>query len=363
MPSSSRSRSHGGDAALAVGQAKVRHDEIGIALDAAERVQEVGEIAATRHARAPGFEQRAHRIDRVRIVVDHGDQCARDRRRTRRVACPHRERRNPRPGDRRCARRQHAKARAATDARHDLDAMLEQRGEAANDREAKSHAGARSAAARFAHLVELFENARLQRERDSDAGVDDVDGDLRAAAAGADQHAPALGVANRVGDEIAHDALEQAPRRCARQGACRATRSASLFASACGRSSAATLANIGASATRAGVGVSAPASRRDRSRSCSNCASSAPTARWMLATSGCHCAPRARVDKRRDVQPERVQRLSQIMACCGQELALAAVRGFGRGARLVRRARLSLELLDEVEVLVAHRERAGEQRR
>ena len=86
--------------------------------------------------------------------------------------------------------------------------MLEQRSEATDDREAESHSGARSAAARLAHLVELLENARLQRKRDSDAGVDDVDGDLRAAAAGADQDASPVGIANRVGDEIAHDALE-----------------------------------------------------------------------------------------------------------------------------------------------------------
>src|SRR6185437_14530465 len=48
--------------------------------------------------------------------------------------------------------------------------------------------------------------------------------------------------------------------------------------------------------------------------------------------------------ERRNVQPERVQRLAQIVAGGGKQLALRAVRRFRRGSRIERASRLVLEL-------------------
>src|SRR4030095_6622300 len=87
--------------------------------------------------------------------------------------------------------------------------MLQQACEPADDGEPEPHSGVRPAAARLVHLVELFEDARLQRERDADAGVDHVDGDVRACTPGAYQHAAAVRVADRVGNEVSYDALEE----------------------------------------------------------------------------------------------------------------------------------------------------------
>ena len=94
--------------------------------------------------------------------------------------------------------------------------------------------------------------------------------------------------------------------------------------------------------------------------SCANCASSAPSAPRTLATSGASSPSRARLRERRDEQAERVQRLAKVVARGGEELALAAVRGFGRRARVDGGARARLELGDQVDVSIAHRERVGQ---
>ena len=62
--------------------------------------------------------------------------------------------------------------------------------------------------------------------------------------------------------------------------------------------------------------------------------------------------------QRRDVEPERVQRLAQVVACSGEQLAFRPVGGFCGCAGVDRAARPVLELADQVDVFVADDERA-----
>ena len=59
----------------------------------------------------------------------------------------------------------------------------------------------------------------------------------------------------------------------------------------------------------------------------------------------------------RGEEAHRVQRLAEIVARGGEELALRPVGGFRGGARRERGVGLRLELADQVDVLVAHRQR------
>ena len=61
--------------------------------------------------------------------------------------------------------------------------------------------------------------------------------------------------------------------------------------------------------------------------------------------------------QRRGEEAHRVQRLAQIVARGGEELALRAVRGLGRRCASSAALRLRLQLADQVDVFVAHRER------
>ena len=76
------------------------------------------------------------------------------------------------------ARRDDGEARPAADARRHFDPVLEQRRQAAHDREAEAHARVHAVAARVADLVELLEDPRMVFRRDADARVDDVDRDV-----------------------------------------------------------------------------------------------------------------------------------------------------------------------------------------
>ena len=139
-----------------------------------------------------------------------------------------------------------------------------------------------------------------------------------------------------------------------------AARSASPSRPPAARSLRPMRANSGASATRARCGASPPASSCDRSSSCANCASSASTAVCRFATSGRHCASRARP------RAPRCRDRARAAAGAGRGLPPRA-DGSSPGSRLprmreppARHACLSLELGDEVGVLVANRERTGE---
>ena len=88
--------------------------------------------------------------------------------------------------------------------------------------------------------------------------------------------------------------------------------------------------------------------------------SSASTDAWMLATSGFISGLARLRRQRRGEEAHRVQRLAQVVARRGEELALRAIRGLRGGARSFRGARLRGEQLDQVDVLVADRERVRE---
>src|SRR5208282_2726798 len=58
-------------------------------------------------------------------------------------------------------------------------------------------------------LDEFLEDVGLLILRNADAGVPDLDRDRIPAPAAADQDTPAVGVARRIGDEVAEDAVDQ----------------------------------------------------------------------------------------------------------------------------------------------------------
>ena len=125
----------------------------------------------------------------------------------------------------------------------------------------------------------------------------------------------------------------------------------SPFASACAANSRGERARTaGRAGTRARSGASAPASRRERSMSWPNCASSASSAAGRGATSGVRagldaCAPRARRRTgRRACSGWRKSWLAAASSCDFARFAASAAR-----PRLDRRARLRPQLLDEVE--------------
>ena len=216
-----------------------------------------------------------------------------------------------------------------------------------------------AAAAGFADLVELLEDARLMFAGDANARVDDVDRDLDATQPGSDQHAAGLGITYRVRDQIAHDALEQ-------------------------RGIAAHRDPGGGGAQRKSLGVGlrlefrddAREQRRDGDAYACRVQRARFEARQIeqlfeLPFERGHGALHAADQRspfgfgcargqRRDVEPDRVQRLPQVVARRGQELALGAIGGLGGGTRVMCGARLALELLDEVDVLVTHCQRSGQ---
>ncbi len=131
-------------------------------------------------------------------------------------------------------------------------------------------------------------------------------------------------------------------------------------AAACGANSARMRAKSGASATSIGSGVSTPASRRERSMQLRELDLERVRRRFDMRDERTPLGiPRPR-GERCDVQAERVQRLAQVVARGGQQLALRAIRGFRRRARIERASRAILQLADQVDVLVANRERARE---
>ena len=252
---------HDVDAAFAVGEAQIGDDEVGIALDVAQRLQHAAASPPPTTSRAPRFEQRGHRVDGGRIVVDHGDERAAHR-------CGARARRELRrrsrdltaTGAAACgdARESASRGRRATRLRRD--------GRAARRAGARSQARGpcpRMGAARLAiaHLVELLEDARLMLGgMPMPVSTTSIATSPPRSAACADQHAAALGVTHRVRDEIAHDALEQ--RGVAAHGEPRMRRRAAR--APWHRPAAATRCDLARTAAPAARGRSPASARRPR---------------------------------------------------------------------------------------------------
>ena len=106
------------------------------------------------------------------------------------------------------ARQQHAEHRAASLRRVEVDAVAEQRGEADDDRQAEAETALVRVDGSLA-AVELVEDARALLRCDAGTGVPDLQGDRPAASPAADDDAARRGVAQRVGDQVAQDALDQ----------------------------------------------------------------------------------------------------------------------------------------------------------
>ena len=87
--------------------------------------------------------------------------------------------------------------------------MVEQRAKAADNREPEPHAVSRFSPRSSSDLHEFVEDPIAIGGRDSDAAVDDIDTHVRTAAPRAEHDAAAARVAERIGDEIAQDSLEQ----------------------------------------------------------------------------------------------------------------------------------------------------------
>ncbi len=192
--------------------------------------------------------------------------------------------------------------------------------------------------------------------RDARARVDHVQRHLAVLAARADEHAAALRVAQRIGDQVLQDPLQQrgvrvngerrrhdvqaeaARRRMRRElrrqpREQRRQRDAPAFGGERVRLEARQVQQLRElRLERRGGALDAGNQRREFRR-----------------------AP-ARRQRRRE-QRQRMQRLAQVVARRSEQLALRAVGRFRRCTRALRRARLVLGLRDQVHVRVADRER------
>ena len=152
---------------------------------------------------------------------------------------------------------------------------------------------------------------------------------LLAAAARADEHAARPGVAERVGDQVAQDALDQhrVAEEIERWSA--RIRKRRPRSNASGSKSIRRRSSIGASSKWVGFALSTPESILEMSSSSLNRPSSASTEALMLFTTLQHLGVARLLGERRGEQAHRVQRLAQVVAGGGEELGLGAVRDLG----------------------------------
>ncbi len=249
-------------------------------------------------------------------------------------------------------------ARSRSEPRRQRHVVAEQVRQPANDRQAEAHAaGCPGRVAPALHLIELLEYPVAMFRRNADARIDDLDRNVCAAPPCADHDAAARRVAHRVSDEIANHPFEEGrvavdgePRGCAAQDEPLRRRLRLEFrddareerrqrdARAFGRK-------------RAGLEPRQIEQLRElrleRIDGVLDVADQRPPGN----------VTRARRKGRR-VQPERVQRLPQVVACRREQLALGAIGRLGRSARFVRGACLARKPRDEVGVFIADGERA-----
>ncbi len=154
---------------------------------------------------------------------------------------------------------------------------------------------------------------------------------------------------------------------CARQpGRWRPTcrRRRKRFSWACGANSSTRRCISGTSSNGSWRAVTAPASMREMSSSVPNIESIASTEALMRSASAFCFGGQLLGLEGGQVEPERMQRLAQVVACGGEEGRLRAVRGFGGVARIAHRLHRGDQLLAlrrdaAFEVGVEHLELAG----
>ena len=237
--------------------------------------------------------------------------------------------------------------------------MVEQGGEPAHDREAEPHAARARPLGAPGHLEEFVEDALAMLGRDADAAVDDLDHDVAAAPTRADDHAASGRVPERVGHEVAEHSLEhqrirdhRQPRAHERQRETARARLDRRFARE-PREQRRERHALAARIERAGLEARQIDQLRELRFERDERGTDVGDQRRELAVVR---AP----SQRRHEQPERVERLAQVVASGGEELALAAIGFLGRRTRVQRRARAHPELRDQVGIAVARRERVGE---
>ena len=188
--------------------------------------------------------------------------------------------------------RDDAKPRTARWTRIEYQYVVQQCGKATDDGKAQSHAASGIANRCRMHLVELVEDALAMGRFDADAGIDDIERDMGAHPACAEDDAAMLRVAQRVREQVAQHAFERSgialddePRRHHAQ--CQAARQCKR------RQLLDHSREERPQRDAASLRVDSCASSRERSRSCANWASSTSTVVWMLCTSGRQCASRS----------------------------------------------------------------------
>ena len=173
--------------------------------------------------------------------------------------------------------------RAAADRGGDLDRVIEHARDAFDDRkpepEAARHLGA------LVEPVELREDAALLGARNADPGIVDVDAQLAAAPAAADQHAALRRVFDGVGDEVLQQAPQQPAVRADRERAAARRSSRSPFSRASGANSTSSWRSKSSMRKLTISGFSAPVSSREMSSSAPRISSTASSEASMLPTS------------------------------------------------------------------------------
>ena len=88
--------------------------------------------------------------------------------------------------------------------------MAKNIGKTANDRQSESHSTVGFIGNDVvSNLIELLEDPRLMLDGNADAGIDDFNGDTRAAPSCADDNPASARIAHRIGNQVAEDAREE----------------------------------------------------------------------------------------------------------------------------------------------------------
>ena len=189
-------------AAAALAQAQVADHQVGRVDPARDGRECAGLVGRRADVAAPFGQQGAQAFEDAGFIVDHQHPQAADIERQVGV------RRVPRGGIRRRGGQRQRDAGPAARAGTERDPATQQVAKLAHGGQAQAQAALALAIARRRrrHLVELLEHLRLVFGRDAAAAVPDIDANLpRVLVADAEQHAPGIGVAQRIADQVVED--------------------------------------------------------------------------------------------------------------------------------------------------------------
>ena len=200
--------------------------------------------------------------------------------------------------------------------------------------------------------MELLEDLAPPLRCDAPSGVDHLEPHPVAAPPAPDDDAPAIRVADRVGDQVLQDARQQhgiaAHHEMRRHHA-----QSQPLAAACGWNSASSRCSRGRSATSVTLTSMTPASSRETSSRESNISSSAHVESWIFVDQLARLGLVHAIVERTDEQSERVQGLAEIVARRGEEARLGDVRAVGFLLRRAEHLHAFLPALDDLGVTEA----------